>query len=104
MKGIGSSWLSGGEHLEELRVVRVEERDVLVDPPVAPPGLLKFLEERKERRDREVKGGAGGVEVLMGRLFLLSIKRLAFWSLVVGAVLEGAATQAQVAARAFALA
>lgn len=64
VKGIGSSWLSGGEQLEELRVVRVEERDVLVDPPVVPPGLLKFLEDRRERRRREVsgcrkRGGAG---------------------------------------------
>ncbi|CAM9621483.1 unnamed protein product [Ectocarpus sp. 8 AP-2014] len=54
VKGIGSSWLSGGgEQVEELRVVRVEERDALVEPPVVPPGLVAFLETRRTRRDRE---------------------------------------------------
>lgn len=60
VKGIGSSWLSGGgEQAEELRVVRVEERDALVEPPVAPPVLVAFLETRRTRRDREVSGGDG---------------------------------------------
>ena len=55
VKGMGSSWMSGGEQLEQLKVVRVEERDVAVDPPAVPPGLVAFLEERKTRRDREVR-------------------------------------------------
>lgn len=54
---MGSSWLSGGEPLEQLSVVRIEERDVAVDPAVVPEGLVAFLKERKARRDREVSGG-----------------------------------------------
>ncbi|CAN0199581.1 unnamed protein product [Pylaiella littoralis] len=53
VKGMSPSWLSGGEQLEQLRVVRVKERDVAVDPPVIPEGLVAFLKERKARRDRE---------------------------------------------------
>lgn len=55
VKGMGSSWLSGGEQLEQLKVVRIEERDVAVDPPAVPQGLVSFLEQRKTRRDREVR-------------------------------------------------
>ena len=59
VKGMGSSWLSGGEQVEQLKVVRVEERDVAVDPPAVPPGLVSFLGQRKARRDREVSEGRG---------------------------------------------
>lgn len=55
VKGMSSSWLSGGEQLEQLKVVRVEERDVAVDPAVVPEGLVTFLKERKARRDLEVR-------------------------------------------------
>lgn len=57
VKGMSPSWLSGREQLERLRVVRVKERDVAVDPPVIPEGLVAFLKERKARRDREVSAG-----------------------------------------------
>lgn len=59
VKGMNSSWMSGGEHVEELGVVVVDESDVCVDPPAVPEGLAAFLAERKGRRGREVRAGAG---------------------------------------------
>ena len=43
------------EQPEELRVVRVAERDVVVDPPAVPAGLMKFLTKREERIYQEVR-------------------------------------------------
>lgn len=54
MKGMNASWMSSGEQLEELRVVRITEKDVAVEPPVVPVRLATFLAEREKRRGREV--------------------------------------------------
>lgn len=50
-----ASWMTRPEQPEELRVVRITERDGEVDAPAIPGALVKFLAERDERRRREVR-------------------------------------------------